>query len=54
MLANPFLRLQDHKLFTDDIKNVDFIFATFETKVIDRKVEPLHIANLMIFFGWMK
>jgi hypothetical protein len=54
MLPYPFLRLQQHKLFPDGVEDMDRIFATFEAEFIAGKIQVLHGAKLLLFFGWMK
>lgn len=54
MLANPFFRRQNDKFFPDFVKNSDFIFTIFETKVIDREIELLHEANVKLFAQYIK
>lgn len=49
MLANPFLGLQDHKFFTDSVKNKLSILAIFDSKRVCGKVQWLHWTKLIIF-----
>jgi hypothetical protein len=49
VLANPFLGCQDHKFFTDAIKDRCLIFAIFEAEVTRREIELLHVAKISIW-----
>lgn len=52
MLPYPFLGLEDHKFFTDLVKNVLSILAIFDSKRIIGKVQCSHGTKLMIFSEW--
>ena len=46
MLSYPFFGCENHKLFTDFVKDRYFIFAIFESKFIGWKIELLHAVNV--------
>jgi len=50
MLAHPFFGLEYDKFFTNLIKDLRFIFAIFEPKVVGWKIQLLHHTNLLNFF----
>ena len=47
MLTHPFFWCKNDKFFPDFIKDGDFIFAIFETKLIRRKTKWLHDAKVV-------
>ena len=42
MLSHPFFGSEYQELFTNDVKNIPFVFATFESERVCRKRELLH------------
>ena len=48
MLSYPFFGSENDKFFPDFIKNSDFIFTIFETKVVRWKIELLHGAKVRL------